>query len=337
MPQWTINIPGRTILRAAFELTYRYAIFSAHAYCPKDNRLNGENAMLNEVCDTQFCQDSKDIKVLKVYNGEITYLILEDSTTKQIILSFKGTSSPKEWAIDTNYRLTTYNPSAISDRLATRKFDCNSCKVHRGFLQGYSIFHKESLQELLKVMEERGDYKLYVVGHSLGGAIAQIAAIEFYLCGLDPIIINYGSPKVMDYRLSDWMTDHFPPDKAIAFLRRGEVKPNSYFRVTTSRDIVPMLPPYEQGFSHSGYQLNIYSSEPPVLENDLELAGSFDRFTELSKWKERLSLLKKNYKKYIKNPMSGYKEFVQIKYHRYYYLRMGCSYAHVKSVEAEEG
>lgn len=304
----------------AYKFTFESARFAANSYC----WLSGENEPLKEACESEFCKNSDNLKLLKWGRTNIAYAIIEDVKSKQIIVSFKGTSSPNEWAIDTNYRLTEYIPYVVKDGIATKDFTTHGWKVHRGFLKGYKTFHKNAMRYLLKLMAKKEGYTLLFLGHSLGGALSMIAAIESHFCGLDPIIFTYGSPKVANYRLINWMSEKFPLHLARQSLISGKLIPRSFFRMTTSRDIVPLLPLYKQGFSHCGFQININSDLFFSGKDDLELIGRFDKNREFKEWKRRTKLLRQNYKEYLKNPMKGYKEFVASDYHRYYYIRMGC-------------
>lgn len=310
----------------AYNFTKEMAYYSAHAYCPRYDRLKGENVPIGEACDSVFCQSLQDVQLLKVYSEQITYYITQDRHFKRIIVSFKGTSTTDEWKFDTNYRLRHYNPLVVQDGYNVKQFTCPGCKVHRGFLNGYKIFYRESMRYLLDFKSKHPDYQLYLVGHSLGGAIAQLAGIEAYLCGMDPIIVNYGSPKLTNYALACWMQAQFPLANAYQSLQTGNIHPNSYFRVTHDMDIVPLLPLYTQGFAHTGYEIVIENFNLPVPVGDLSLMGDFDESGEYALWQIRLRKAWNNYREYFKDPMSGYQDFVQTDYHRYYYTRMTCSY-----------
>lgn len=315
-----VSIASSSITSNAYDITYFYASFAATAYC----HTQGEQLKLEEECESAFCRHSSGIKILRAKRGLVSYQILEDEVNNRVMVVFKGTSNRKEWSLDTNYRLKSYKPLSIRDGITKFDFNCDGCKVHRGFMKGFKSFYRESMNFLLTTMKDRPNNSLYIIGHSLGGALAQLAAIELYLCGYNPIIINYGSPKVANYDLANWMDSHFNPDIALNSLQTGNIKPNTYFRVTTLGDIVPLLPPYPAGFAHGGFQVIIHSDHSPILKNDIELVGGFEARREVHQWKSRMKLLKKHFMKYIKDPMRGYTEFVQTKYHKYYYIRMGC-------------
>ena len=310
----------KSLIDNAYDFTFEGAKFAANSYC----WLFGENKPLSEACPSKFCKTSNHLKLLKSGRTNIAYAIMEDTKNKRIIVSFKGTSSPNEWALDTNYRLTEYIPYVVKDEIATKEFIYRGWKVHRGFLKGYKTFHKNAMRYLLRLMARKKGYTLVFLGHSLGGALSVIAAVESHFCGLNPVIFTYGSPKVGNYRLIDWMSENFPLYITEQSLVSGKLIPRSFFRMTTSKDIVPLLPLYKQGFSHCGFHINIKNNLFFADKDDLELIGEFDKHLEFKEWRRRMKLLKKNYKEYMKSPMKGYQEFVESDYHRYYYIRMGC-------------
>ncbi|KAJ1364084.1 hypothetical protein KIN20_024091 [Parelaphostrongylus tenuis] len=83
----------------------------------------------------------------------------------------------------------------------------------------------------LRASEKFKDYELWIVGHSLGGAIASLAASyieKMKVFDGDRIkLVTFGQPRTGDV---DFAKAH------------GKQIPYS-FRVTHSRDIVPHLPP----------------------------------------------------------------------------------------------
>jgi hypothetical protein len=144
-----------------------------------------------------------------------------------IVLAFRGTQSTLNW--DTNCQTRLIHPDGTDARL----------RVHQGF---YSAFERlsdgakgirEKMRELQATTAK--DVPIYITGHSLGGALAQIATA---VLGDDRIAACYtfGSPRVGNYVFDLW------------------VKPPSY-RVINYADIVPHLPipvPFLMPYRHSG-------------------------------------------------------------------------------------
>ncbi|MGJ0391399.1 MAG: lipase family protein, partial [Methylocystis sp.] len=147
-----------------------------------------------------------------------------------IALVFRGTQSTQNW--DTNFQVETINPPNTDAHL----------HVHKGFYNAFSKMAdgKEGLRLAFEKVRDasQGTIPIYITGHSLGGALAQIATAVF---GCDQIAACYtfGSPRVGNSYFDLW------------------VKPPSY-RVENYADIVPQVPvfapqlPIPEFYRHSG-------------------------------------------------------------------------------------
>lgn len=138
-------------------------------------------------------------------------------------------------------------------------------RVHQGF---YNAFERlsDGARGIKKAVEElhssSGNVPIYITGHSLGGALAQIAAA---VLGSDQIAACYtfGSPRVGNSIFDLW------------------VKPPSY-RVINYADIVPQVPfpvPFILDYRHSGDPRYMpdqvsgspYRFEPNILQRTTQL------------------------------------------------------------------
>lgn len=77
---------------------------------------------------------------------------------------------------------------------------------------------------------------VFVTGHSLGGALATLAALDLRVSlGLPDVrVVSFGSPRVGNYIFSKWFEKEIGP----------------HWRFTHNRDIVPSVPPGYMGFHH---------------------------------------------------------------------------------------
>ena len=75
-----------------------------------------------------------------------------------------------------------------------------------------------------------------MTGHSLGGAIAQLAAIEFAQLGYNVTLVTLGSPRVGDSNFADLL------NRSIQRI----------YRITHSRDPIVHVPYVFMGFLHAG-------------------------------------------------------------------------------------
>jgi len=130
-------------------------------------------------------------------------------------------------------------------------------KVHGGF----NGLYRGSLREavLAAIAEVRPDRPFYVTGHSLGGAIANLAALEIALerPELRPHLhlYTYARPRVGN---ASFATQH------------SERVPNHY-RVVNLADLVPMMPISKLGgdFVHAGEQWSFLAQHGDILPNHI--------------------------------------------------------------------
>lgn len=139
------------------------------------------------------------------------------------VLSFRGTQSQANWNTDFCARLI--HPADTDAQL----------RVHEGFYKAFEGLAEDGLQaKIAAIMQSSDKRPLYITGHSLGGALAQIAAAIF---SSDKIAACYtfGSPRVGNGYFDLW------------------VKPPSY-RVINHADLVPQVPVWLPFFPyrHSG-------------------------------------------------------------------------------------
>jgi hypothetical protein len=161
------------------------------------------------------------------HNGRIDGWAFLAESPELIAIAFRGTTSAANW--NTNLHASMVHPDRTDRNL----------RVHEGFFAAFKDLSEGALglEACLQLATARGDVRrpIYVTGHSLGGALAQIATAvlgsdEFAAC------YTFGSPKVGNAYFDLW------------------VKPPSY-RVIDYADIVPQVPlaiPLLYPYRHSG-------------------------------------------------------------------------------------
>src|SRR5262245_42135886 len=159
-------------------------------------------------------------------------------TDKFVVVAFRGTSSRAHLKTDMQARLN----------VARVAVDGRSVRVHAGF---YAAFRKieAKLREVLIGQDEAK--AVYLTGHSLGGALALVAAAAFG--GNDKLgdriaaVYTFGAPRV-----------------------GGADFPNlvkaPHYRVVNSGDVVPHVPPnWLTGYVHTGMPILLKpNSDHPV-------------------------------------------------------------------------
>ncbi|MUT68445.1 lipase family protein [Paenibacillus sp. NEAU-GSW1] len=130
------------------------------------------------------------------------------------VLAFRGSGSAVDWVADFIAQQTPYN------------YAKNSGYAHKGFSDIYAAVRP---QMLAIVQQLPVDKPLFITGHSLGGALSVLAALDIATnTGISsPIVYTFGSPRVGDPR----------------FVRTYNNKVATHWRFQNEFDIVPHLPP----------------------------------------------------------------------------------------------
>uniref|UniRef100_A0A7S2EAG2 Fungal lipase-type domain-containing protein n=1 Tax=Trieres chinensis TaxID=1514140 RepID=A0A7S2EAG2_TRICV len=193
---------------------------------------------------------------------ELVYGIGKDDINKRVTLAFRGTDV--KFAAQTNWttNLTALKKTVdIPDEIKGKVEGSDKISFHAGFHD--FVFdltfddsddkdkkkYDEILEDVKHVLGKYPDYKLYVTGHSLGGALSTVAA--FYL-SCDPDIpkpvscINFAAPRV-----GDW--DFFQATQALEEMGKAR-----FLQVFADGDLVSTLPSI--GYYHVGFQLKLYKS-----------------------------------------------------------------------------
>lgn len=113
---------------------------------------------------------------------------------------------------------------------------CSKCKVHAGFWEAFRGV-KDVLKRVLKEQRERHPgHQVVVTGHSLGGAVASIAAGYLRKSGINVDAYTYGSPRIGDPAFASFISSQ---------------KNGVTTRVTNGRDPVTVVPGVGFGYAHT--------------------------------------------------------------------------------------
>lgn len=195
----------------------------------------------------------------------------EDEGT--VYLAFRGTYSKDDAWID-------------SDVSKSECYFLGKKCVHRGFLNRYLQLQSE-MKRLLD--DKIGCYrretgkeikKIVVTGHSLGGALATLAALELKQNDKKmPVkLITFCSPRVLSFEAYDYVT------KNNILPQSGE---NGAVRIYRHGDVVPNMPSSSMGFKHFG-EVFFIANPPNGFESDSEktIYSKIKSYFSLDDWKE---------------------------------------------------
>jgi hypothetical protein len=145
-------------------------------------------------------------------------LTLTDVAASHII-AFRTTMSLSDVMHDLDLRMTPFLPGM---------------RVHRGIFRKYLAL-RGALHVLVRT---HAPQNLLLTGHSLGGALACMAAVDLraHFDGVELHVVTFGSPRVGDE----------------GFARALLQSCSTYVRVQDPRDIIPTVPGRALGFRHGG-------------------------------------------------------------------------------------
>ncbi|KAI4128104.1 MAG: hypothetical protein LQ338_002889 [Usnochroma carphineum] len=233
------------------------------------------------------CQDFKHFELVKTWN---TGLLLSDScgyialshppSAPRIIVAFRGTYSVANTIIDLSTVPQEYvpYPGDADDeqheddardwwKLPSPSFNaegtkCDGCMVHAGFMAAWRHTRPQTLRTLKGLIDRYPEYRLTLVGHSLGGAVAALASLDFHAKGWNPQVTTFGEPRIGNQALMTYI------DTAFSNQTRQNAS-DGYRKVTHADDPVPLLPLSEWGYRMHGEEIYISKPELPPDKEDL--------------------------------------------------------------------
>ena len=139
-----------------------------------------------------------------------------------IVLTFRGSQQMADWKTNFRFRLKKFT---VIDTQQVEALPTG--EVHRGFQTAWESVEKRVLFQIKKWWTP--DTLLWVTGHSLGGALAALAATSLEYQGFKVSgLYTYGQPRV-----GDWQ-----------FVRQVNARMGDrMFRYVNNNDIVPLVPP----------------------------------------------------------------------------------------------
>jgi triacylglycerol lipase len=141
-------------------------------------------------------------------------------TDDWVILAFRGTANAGGWVSNIAASIPAARPRDYYG------------KIHPGFADALDVLWNELFAELSSPSHQ--GKKLFVTGHSRGGAIATLAAQSLYYRGIKPTAVyTFGAPRAGNS----------------TFANRYDIA--HHYRIENDRDIVPHVPP-QPLFAHVG-------------------------------------------------------------------------------------
>ncbi len=134
--------------------------------------------------------------------------VAQNLTSGDVFVTFRGTQTLDNWLANLTF---PQDPHPLAG------------EVERGFFQ---IYKQCSASVLTGVSRAAGTPKIYVSGHSLGGALATLATADLVVNGKAPTLYSFASPRVGNP----------------AFSAKLNAAAGAKWRMANSEDIVTTLP-----------------------------------------------------------------------------------------------
>ncbi|KAI1764745.1 alpha/beta-hydrolase [Hypoxylon sp. FL1150] len=196
-----------------------------------------------------------------------------------LIVAFRGTYSITNTVVDLSTIPQEYVPYPSPDQggsIPPKKPEhtCYNCTVHMGFLESWRIARTVVLPALEPLRKQYPDYAIHLVGHSLGGAVAALAALELKVVSgwEDLSVTTFGEPRVGNDGFVEYLDAVFGLDDV-----KEPADVSGYRRVTHVDDPVPLLPLSEWGYRpHAGEYFITKPELPPEPSDIRSCKGDYD-------------------------------------------------------------
>lgn len=228
------------------------AQYSAAAYCPGNN--NGTGTLIT--CPVGNCPLVEAARAHGAFEFENTVwadstgFVAVDDTNKLVVLAFRGSESLSNWRVN-------------MDLFRELTDLCEDCDVHTGFWHAWTEIRDRAKVRVLNALETHPDYRFVITGHSLGGAIAVLAAGDFrklnHSLAATPELYTFGSPRVGGKQTAAFLTE----------------QSRLSFRITSVSDPIPRQPGHILGYAHTSPEFWIHAHPRNPGPDDIKVVTGF--------------------------------------------------------------
>lgn len=156
---------------------------------------------------------------------DATGYVALDRTRSKIIIAYRGTESIQNTLTDPNFPLV---PAPDI---------CDICNAEAGFYGFWTNSKSTVLSALSQARAQEPSYAVDIIGHSLGAAVATIAAGAIRNTGVNADLYSFSGPRAGDPTFSHYVSE------------QDGVSGRNY-RVTHLNDFVPKVPLKAMGYLH---------------------------------------------------------------------------------------
>ncbi|KAG1854376.1 Alpha/Beta hydrolase protein [Suillus tomentosus] len=235
----TVHDPEKGVPEELYNELVRYTKYASGAYqvlCPRPMGNTLVAQFINPITATQG-------------------FIARDDTRKELVVAFRGSREISSAIIDTSLLLSPLRGPGLPEN--------TDAHVHTGFLYAFRSVGDRVLNVLREQFKEFPQYDVTVSGHSLGGAIASIAALSIRNSFPDAALrlFTFGQPRT--------------GDQSFAELVETLIGVDNVFRGVHSFDGVPTMIPTRLGYKHHATEYWQFT-EPPAPRHVRRCVGAED-------------------------------------------------------------
>jgi hypothetical protein len=203
-----------------------------------------------EVITTIYANDLATQKDANRGQSQVSIgLVLQEQGEGQAVIAFRGTEGIKEWVNNANFGT---KPCPFLASAGTTEVGFTD--TYASLAIGTAVGSPKLTAALPGLQWKQAVETLTICGHSLGGALATLAALDIAVNSVapfhDPAVYTYASPRTGD----------------VQFATKYNQTVTNTFRVANDLDIVPRLPlspPYEHVLGE--FSLKPFTVFPPKL------------------------------------------------------------------------
>lgn len=178
----------------------------------------------------------------EIYDEETdTYCIVVRSPDT-IVLSFRGTASRKNAMTDLKIASTKYEPCPTLYGFPVL--------VHKGFWQAWNTVRRRIIDEVMNETVDGGVRRIFITGHSLGGALACLCSVELQV-GFNERASAHGAESAIDVHT---YTFGAPRVGNVAFGTYANTLLANYWHIVNTEDPVARIPK-GLNYKRSGHQV----------------------------------------------------------------------------------
>jgi hypothetical protein len=202
--------------------------------------------------------DSKDPQPVIIQNQKTNAYAVVCDEGDHVSVAFRGSKEPEDYVQDGKFELVT---------LVWTRWE-QDAEVHRGFLEDFESLHADLFHAVRNILacKSKPFVPIFITGHSLGGGLAILCALEFVRQHLNVVgVYTFGQPRVGNHafcklyalakrtngRRRQRVSNH-------AFCKLYAYGPNMLdhftFRVVNENDIVPRVP-FPPVYRHVGQKI----------------------------------------------------------------------------------